>query len=122
MPVSYFFVFLTIVFTVYGQVVIKWQISSSGALPNLYMDKLLFLLKMLLNPWIVSGFVAAFLAALCWMAAMTKLELSHAYPFVASTFVLVILAGAVFFNEPLNGHKLLGMALIVCGIIVGSQG
>jgi multidrug transporter EmrE-like cation transporter len=120
--VSYFFVFLTIVFTVYGQVVIKWQISSSGALPNLYMDKLLFLLKMLLNPWIVSGFAAAFLAALCWMAAMTKLELSHAYPFVASTFVLVILAGAVFFNEPLNGHKLLGMALIVCGIFVGSQG
>jgi multidrug transporter EmrE-like cation transporter len=53
---------------------------------------------------------------------MTKLELSHAYPFVASTFVLVILAGAVFFNEPLNGHKLLGMALIVCGIFVGSQG
>jgi multidrug transporter EmrE-like cation transporter len=120
--VSYFFVFLTIVFTVYGQVVIKWQISSSGALPDIFMDKLLFLLKMLLNPWIVSGFAAAFLAALCWMAAMTKLELSHAYPFVASTFVLVILAGAVFFNEPLNGHKLLGMALIVCGIIVGSQG
>ena len=119
---SYLFILLTVLFTVYGQVVIKWQIVSSGAMPAGFFNKLVFLLRLLLNPWIMSGFTAAFLAALCWMAAMTKLDLSHAYRFVAFTFVLVMFAGALLFNEPLNWQKVTGMVLIVLGIIIGSQG
>ena len=122
MPVSYFFVFLTIFFTVYGQVVIKWQISSSGALPDLYMDKLLFLLKLLLNPWMVSAFAAAFVAAICWMAAMTKLHLSYAYPFMGLTFVLVLVLSGVFFDEPMNWQKTVCILLIKGGIALSSQG
>ena len=44
------------------------------------------------------------------------------YPFVSFTFILVILSGAIFFNEPLSWPKIAGMALIVSGILVGSQG
>ncbi|MDH3998823.1 MAG: EamA family transporter [Desulfuromonadales bacterium] len=119
---SYLYVALTIFFTVYGQLVIKWQVAKYGALPELFSAKLLFLLKMMLNPWIVSGFFAAFFAALCWMAAMTKLDLSHAYPIVSLTFVIVILAGSFMFNEPLTWPKVVGMLLIMSGVIVGSQG
>jgi multidrug transporter EmrE-like cation transporter len=56
------------------------------------------------------------------MAAMTKLELSHAYPFVSLAFVLVVLCSAWLFNEPLNMTKLAGLALICIGIVIGSQG
>ena len=73
---SYIYLFLTIVLTVYGQLVIKWQVSLSGALPSSGGEKLFFLIRLLFNPWIISGFIAAFLAALSWMAAMTKFDLS----------------------------------------------
>lgn len=119
---GYFYVFITILFTVYGQLVLKWQVNHAGPLPQELVGKVVFLSKLLLNPWILSGFFAAFIAALAWMAAMTKLELSHAYPFVSFTFVLVVLSGAVFFNEPLTWPKIAGMILIVFGILVGSQG
>lgn len=120
---SYIFIALTVVLTVYGQIVIKWQAVQAGPLPVDAGSKVIFLLRLVfLNPWVLSGLFAAFLASLTWMAAMTRLPLSHAYPFVSFSFVLVVFSGAVFFHEPLTWPKIVGMILIVAGIVVGSQG
>ena len=119
---SYIYIAFTIIFTVYGQIVIKWQVANAGPLPEDFNDKLLFLLCLVFNPWILSGLAAALLASLAWMAAMTKLDLSHAYPFMSLAFVLVLFLSVFFFNEPLTWPKIAGMALIVGGILVGSQG
>jgi len=118
---GYFYIFLTILFTVYGQLVLKWQVNEAGQLPVDLGGKIFFLFKILLNPWILSGFASAFVAALAWMAAMTKFDLSHAYPFMSLAFVLVLFLSVFFFHEPLTWSKVAGMALIVCGIFVGSQ-
>lgn len=119
---SYLYIALTILFTVYGQIVIKWQVSMAGALPVTTGEKISFLMGLLLNPWIVSGFLAAFLASLSWMAAMTKFHLSHAYPFMGLAFVLVLFGSSIFFGETVTPLKVAGTALIVLGIIVASQG
>lgn len=119
---GYLYVLLTIAFTVYGQLVLKWQVAEVGPLPASASDKILHLLGLLLNPWIISGFAAAFLASLAWMAAMTKFELSHAYPFMSASFVLVLILSGVLFNEPITTLKVVGMAFIVVGIAIGSQG
>jgi len=44
----------------------------------------------LFDPLIFSGFASAFIASFFWMAAMTKFELSYAYPFMSRVFVLVL--------------------------------
>lgn len=119
---GYVYIALTIAFTVYGQVVLKWQMNIAGPAPADGFDKVWFLLKLLLNPWVVTVFASAFLAALAWMGAMTKFQLGYAYPFVATTFVLVVAAGAIFFGEPITGPKVTGLALIVAGITLASQG
>jgi len=119
---SYVYVFLTVFLTVFGQVIIKWKVLEAGAFPVDAYGKLLFLGKLLLNPWIVLALAAAFGAALSWMAAMTRLELSHAYPFVSLSFVLVLIFSALLFNEPVTAPKIVGLLLICAGIIVGSQG
>ena len=119
---SYVYVFLTILLTVYGQLVIKWQVTAAGVFPTEPGDKFLFLARLLLNPWIISALVAALAAAVAWMAAMTKLDLSHAYPFTSLAFVLVVLCSAWIFHEPLTVPKMAGLALIVAGIVIGSQG
>ena len=122
MTMSYLYVLLTILLTVYGQIVIKWQVLKVGSLPQDTSEKILFMLQLLLNPWIVSALAAAFLASFFWMAAMTKLQLSHAYPFMGLTFVVVMLASGFFFHEPITTLKVVGVALIVLGLAVASQG
>ncbi|MBK9161555.1 MAG: EamA family transporter [Nitrosomonadales bacterium] len=119
---SYFYIFMTIALTVYGQIAIKWQALKAGALPEALPDKIAFLLHLLLNPWVISALAAAFLASVFWMAAMTKLQISHAYPFMGMTFIIVLLASGFFFQEPVTPLKMAGTALIFLGIVVASQG
>lgn len=115
---GYLYIFGTIIFTVYGQLVIKWQIQKNGQLPNGMFNTLSFLLKLFLNPYIVSGFIAAFLASLFWMAAMTKFEISFAYPFMSLSFILVLIISAMLLGETITLGKVLGLLLIVAGLIV----
>jgi len=109
----------TIVFTVYGQLIIKSKIVYFGELPSGSIEKISFLFSVLLNPWIFSGFVSAFVASFFWMAAMTKFEVSFAYPIIVgglavTTSVLAIL----LLNESVNFTKMAGLILIVTGVFI----
>ncbi|HET7628498.1 MAG TPA: EamA family transporter [Bacillales bacterium] len=118
---GYLYIFGTICFTVYGQIILKWRIRTYGSLPQDFGQKLMFLLRLLLDPLILSGFVSAFVASLFWMAAMTKFNISYAYPFMSLSFVLVFLLSVVLFREPVTAYKLIGLGLIVLGIFVTSK-
>ncbi|MFC5475484.1 EamA family transporter [Paraherbaspirillum soli] len=119
---NYLYIAATIGFTVYGQLILKWRISKFGALPVNGYEKIKFLISFLFDPAIFSGFAAAFLASLCWMAAMTKFDLSHAYPFMSLNFVVVLLLSAWIFSEPLSFQRVLGVSIIVIGTVVAARG
>lgn len=115
----YFYIFGTLLFTVYGQIVLKWRLSGMKViLPENTIDKIIYLLKLVFDPYIFSGFVAAFAASLFWMAAMTKFEITQAYPFMSLAPALVFLIGVFFLGEAMTMGKVLGLVLIVFGIIV----
>jgi multidrug transporter EmrE-like cation transporter len=103
----YLYIFGTIVFTVYGQLILKWQVGRAGVLPAEIAAKIGFLLCLFLNPWVLSGIGMAFMASVCWMAAMTKFELSHAYLFMSLAFVLVLGLSSIFFHEPVTVAKVI---------------
>ena len=119
--VPYLFVLGTVLFTVYGQIVIKWQVRAIGTIPTEGIERIKFFALFLLNPWVVSGYVSAFVASLCWMVAVRDLPLSVAYPFTALSFVLILIASAVIFHESISVAKIAGVGLIIAGIIVGSR-
>ena len=51
---GHLYIVLTLAFTVYGQLVIKWQVGQEGEMPVDGPGKFLFLLRQFLNPWILS--------------------------------------------------------------------
>ncbi len=119
---AYLYIALTILFTVYGQIVIKWQVNLAGSFPVDPTEKVWFLVKLLLNPWVISSLLCAFLAALSWMAAMTKFSLGYAYQFMSLTYIAIPLLSFVFFQETLSFPKILGMGFIIAGLmIIGSH-
>lgn len=118
--ISYLLVLSTILLTVYGQLVIKWQVLRIGVLPTGPVDKAVAIFRLLLNPWIITALLAALLAAVCWMGAMTKLPLSRAYPFMALNFILVTIFASMLLGESITWPKVAGLFLIVGGLVVGS--
>jgi drug/metabolite transporter (DMT)-like permease len=118
---GYVYIFLTIVLTVYGQIILKWRLNQLEELPLLFSDKIVFLLKSLFDPFIFSSFFSAFLASLAWMAALKEFELSKAYPFMSLSFVCVLMLSYWLFKETVSVQKIIGSILIIIGVIIVSK-
>jgi len=118
---GYFYIAGCLLFTVYGQIILKWRSSKFGELPSEFIDKLYFLIKLVFDPFVFSGFIAAFIASLFWLAAMTKFDISFAYPFMSLAFVLVFLLSVILFGETASWQKIVGLILIVSGVIISSR-
>jgi len=117
---AYVFVALTILLTAYGQVVLKWKVGLVA--PNgLALDDPATLIKLFIDPWVISAFFAAFVASLFWMGALSKLPLSKAYPLMALSFPTVAVLAVTLFKEELNAPKIIGTALIILGAVVLSR-
>ena len=120
---GFLYIFGCVLFTVYGQLILKWRMNQQQPLPDGLFDKVCELIKLIIfDPFILSGFVSAFFASLFWMVAMTKFSLSFAYPFMSSAFIIVMFLSVFLFGETLNLYKIAGTGLIVAGIVVLSQG
>jgi len=101
-----------------SQLIIKWQVLLAGPLPESLAGKLQFVVLFLFRPWVILALAATFFSGIAWIIAMTRLELSYAYPYVALPFILVPLAAAWLFQEQVHSNQFIGMALILLGIAV----
>lgn len=110
------FVLGTVLLTVAGQLLIKRGMTQIGSLPVVTRGLPAFIWTVLTNPSNFSGLACAFLAALCWMAALTKCELSFAYPFTGLTVVLTLVLSSAFFGERVQAGQWLGVLLVCLGI------
>ncbi|HIG43364.1 MAG TPA: hypothetical protein EYQ14_22915 [Gammaproteobacteria bacterium] len=106
----------TPIFAAISQILMKWQTSLTKDQLEELDSKLLFLAHFLLRPWVVAAFFFTFLGGITWILAISKLELSQAYPYVAITFIVVPAAGLFIFGETMSTQKLLGSAVVVVGI------
>lgn len=116
----YLYIFATLFFTVYGQLILKWRLGKLGfGLPEGgAVDKLIALIKLIFDPFIFSGFASAFVASLFWMAAMTKFQITEAYPFMSLAPAIVFILGVWLLGESFTWGKVLGLALIMIGLVV----
>ena len=116
----YLYIFATLFFTVYGQLILKWRIGKLAfALPDGgVFDKFMALVRLIFDPFIFSGFISAFIASMFWMAAMTKFEITQAYPFMSLAPAIVFLLGVWLLNEQFTWGKVIGLVLIIVGTIV----
>ena len=120
-PADFVYIFLTIAFTVYGQLMVKWRVTALGVQPGTTSDHVRMAMRLLADPGILSGLFAGFLAALCWMAALSKFQLNYAYPFTSLSFVLVLLLSAYVLKEPVTVGRVAGVALIIAGTVVAAR-
>lgn len=115
-------IFVTIVCTVYGQIIIKWRAQVVNSVHTAKLSTFHYLIQLFTDPFVISGLAAVVPAGVCWVIAIRHLELSYAYPFIALSFALVIILSWVFFNEAVTANKIIGVVFITIGVaIVGLQ-
>ncbi len=118
---SYLYIVGTVMSTVTSQLLLKWRVGLYQDVSTTFPGKLQFLGKLLLDPWIIVSLGLAFVAALFWMLALTKFQLSFAYPFTSLSFILVLICSAWFFHEPFTIYKIASLAFITVGLLLLSR-
>lgn len=69
-----------------------------------------------INAPIVLGLVLYGVGTLLWIAGLSRTTLSYAYPFTALTFVLVVAAAIVLFNERPSVMEIVGIIVVLGGL------
>ncbi len=69
-------------------------------------------------PYVFIGLVFYFGATIFWLAALSRVDLSYAYPFASSSYVIMLVAGWLMFDEKITLGRLLGTVVIGVGVLL----
>ncbi len=95
-----------------GQLCLKHGVNLLGEnVPPLQIIKGIF------TPYVLGGFLCYGLSSLIYLWVLSKLSLSFAYPFVALSFVMVMVASWALLGEALPPLRIAGAALILLGVL-----
>jgi len=85
---------------------------------ELNIDKII---KIGLNPWVFSGMTLHVAALVVWLWALSRVDISFAYPFLALGYVIVGVMAWIWLGESLSVTRIVGMLIILTGLVVISQ-
>jgi multidrug transporter EmrE-like cation transporter len=108
----------------FGALAIKRTVHQIGAAdPTSMKATVTFLTAAFLSPLTLSGLFAIGLSACAWIVALSRMELSVAYPIaVALNCLIVVSAGFATYGEALNTSKLAGIGLLLCSLVLLFRG
>jgi multidrug transporter EmrE-like cation transporter len=102
-----------------GQVIMKMGMKIYGEVSATSVwGQLVPILKV---PQVFLGFVCYGLSAVLWIAVVSNVDLSLAYPMVSLAYVLVFLASWLFLGEHVSAMRIVGLLIIVAGVLVISR-
>ena len=89
-----------------GVIGIDWQsiIASSGILVT--------------NAWLWLGLGCYAVSVVVWILALSRVDVSIAYPMLSIGYVLSALAAWRLFDEPLGMSRIVGIGIIIIGVYV----
>ena len=110
-------ILLSTIAGVAGQTALKLGVSKPGVAETA--TGLLSIISLILHsPLVLLGLFFYGIGALLWIAVLSRLDLSVAYPFLALNFVLVTVVSRVFLGETVPPLRWLGILVIIGGIML----
>lgn len=70
------------------------------------------------TPWVLLGLVIFGISAISWLAALSRVPLSLAYPFNALGYLVILTASIIVLHERANLWTWAGSLLVVSGLII----
>jgi uncharacterized membrane protein len=111
-------IIIGVIFAAFGQVSWKLGMNQAGQLATL---NLTTLSTVLLNPYVLLGFVMYGLSTIFWLIALSKKDLSFVYPFISLTYILVLVLSSLVLKESIGLNKIVGTLAIMIGLIIISR-
>jgi len=110
------YLLVSIACAVVGQVLLKQGMREIGPVTLSLAGLPGLILRLATTPWVVVGMGLYLGGSLFWLTALSRIDLSLAYPFAGLNYVLILLASYLLFGEALNPMRVAGALLIALGV------
>ncbi|WP_051249553.1 hypothetical protein [Maridesulfovibrio zosterae] len=110
---SYFLVACSVILGVLGQLFMKKGMTALGPLTD---PDIMTFFQIIFQPWVFTGLIAYGLAMMIWVAVLSRLDLSYAYPLLSSGYVLVALGSLWMFGDTISPTRWAGILVISAGV------
>lgn len=105
-PLGHAFLAACLFFGVNAQLLLKLATLQSHVQPS----------APLAYAWVFCGLAVYALGTACWILCLSYLDLSYAYPFTGLTYVLVVGASWLLFDESVSLQRFVGVLAICLGV------
>lgn len=115
-----YIVLISIILNVIGQYSMKFGMNRFGPIEfnnHIFIN----LIKIFTHFNIIIGLLFYGISAIFWLIALSKIELSTAYPMLSIGYILIFMISYFFLNENIGIYKILGIILIICGLFFISK-
>jgi drug/metabolite transporter (DMT)-like permease len=121
MNIAIVYILISVLGGAIGQVLLKRGMSSMGPL-TLSAGKLpSMLIAMGTNPFVVIGLIVYVGSTIFWLTALSRVDLSYAYPFASLSYIAMLIASWQIFHEDISVLRLAGSFVILVGVILISR-
>ncbi len=76
--------------------------------------------RIFFSPSVLAGIALYFISVFFWLYALTKVDLSYASPFLALTYVLMVVVSWLFLGETITWLRWLGLFVVIIGVVIVS--
>jgi len=104
----------SIALTSTGQLILKKALIAIGPIERIGLK----FFQMFINPQLLLGITFAVLGWAVYMMALSKSELSYAYPIWSLTYVVVPILSLLIFRESISLFKMGGLSFIFLGVFL----
>ncbi|MFA6062409.1 MAG: SMR family transporter [Gallionella sp.] len=77
--------------------------------------------KLATEPHIIGALSCYVLGVIIWILALSRVQVSIAYPLLSMGYVVNAVAAWYLFNESFNPSKVIGMGVIILGVVIISR-
>ena len=77
--------------------------------------------KLATEPHIVGAMACYAFGVVIWVLALSRVQVSIAYPLLSLGYVVNAVAALYLFNEAFNPAKVVGMGIIILGVVIISR-
>lgn len=121
MNIAIAYILVAVVGSAAGQLLLKKGMSTMGPL-TITADQILNILwRIGTNPYVVIGLFVYVCGTVFWLAALSRVDLSFAYPFASLSYIVMIVGGWQLFGERLDVWRIVGSLTIMAGVLLVSR-
>ena len=121
MNVAIVYILISVLAGAIGQILLKKGMGSMGPLTLTASQLGATLWRIGTNPFVIIGLVIYVGGTVFWLTALSRVDLSYAYPFASLSYVVMLAASWLLFSENITSLRLLGTLVICVGVFLISR-